>query len=1139
MSIVYCLESPKDNSSISYGMIIIEGWVFSTSGNVQKIEVIDNKQKYYATIGLKREDVAACHNSFEDKAKFSGFRLEIPLDNKQLIKDHFIKIRIITDDEVKAFDTIKVLGSSTKKTKANIFHNYKKAINRTKDYLSKGNFPKNIGDLKICFYKFRNMLNEGSFNIKMKGIEINLSDYELWMSKNNLDDRKISIIKQEVNLLQYNPLISIVIPTYKSEEKFLRQAIEAVTEQLYKNWELIIVDDCTPGNYIDHIVEEYMSKHGNIFFYKMEKNSHISLTTNHGVENAKGDFIFLMDHDDLITKDALYEVVGLLNKNNDLDIIYSDDDKISVEGKRYEPQFKPDFSPELLLSYMYFSHIFVIRKSLYDMVGGLRVGLEGSQDFDLALRLTEISDKVGHIPKILYHWRATPSSTAFSTKTKSYSLINGLKAVEEAVQRRGLPAKVVVPDFAEKASLGIFALKYKSDNNPLVSIIIPNKNHTNILSRCIKSIEDKTTYKNYEIIIVDNMSDELECLRYLEKSVHKVIKCENKNGKFNFSRMVNYGVENCKGEYIILLNNDTEVISSSWIEDMLVYMTITNVGVVGSKLLYPDGLVQHAGVVLKMFNDIAGHAFKLIEDWDGGYLSYSNVARNYTAVTAACFMTSKAIYNSVNGFDEEDFGVSFNDVDFCMKVIEKGYRITYNPQALLYHHEGKSRGVEQTGHFSDPKEEFNFINKWKINENFSDKYYNPNLSLQDEKFRVSSNKVVVTNRKNLNILLITHNLNYEGAPLMQLNICRNMVDKGYTFTVLSPFDGAIRKEYESAGINVIIEDIMPHRDFLNKNEYNSIIEKLSRKYAYADLIYTNTIETFWGVELANKMGIPSIWGIHESVDYKTCFSTHNSGIAKLAVDKFSSATKVAFVAESTQKMYLPLSTNNFKVIKNGIDINKVENYIFKNNRDEKRRELGISDETEVISIFGAVCMRKGQDIFIKAANQIIKDGNKNVFFLIVGAKQSPYLDMILQYVKENDIQNYVKVIYVCEDIYQYYLISDVFVCASYEESSPQVILEAMAFKIPIVSTNVFGIPELIRDNREALLTDEGNSKKMGELITRVISDKKLKDELSYNAYYRVKTNFTSEKMVEKYDNLFQQSYLEGNNFIYNNFLKGD
>lgn len=1135
MNIIYNIESPQNNSISKYGIIKVEGWAFSTEDEFVEIEIRMNHKRYNSVERVVREDVAACHEAFAERAKNSGFAYTIELSDKEKVRTNFIEICAKTRKGKQRLGQYSVVPEHGKTP--NINTRLYSVIMRTFNYLKRNSIPKSKTEWALCYKALKWYMSSGGKTTDVSS-KVKADAYAVWNLKNAIDERKIKQIKKDLHDYTEKPLISIVMPTYNSDLKLLGEAIDSISTQIYENWELCIVDDCSPDVDVEEFVKKYVESDKRIRAYKMDKNSHISLTTNYGIQQSKGQYIFLMDHDDLITPNALAEVVKVINQNENVEIIYSDDDKIDMNGNVYDPQFKPDYSPELLLSYMYFSHIFVFKRELFDIVGGFRAGYEGAQDYDLALRLTEKAQNIVHIPKILYHWRATPQSTAKSAKTKPYSLINGLKAVADAAERRNMKAVAYTPKFAEEANLGIFALKYAGTDLPLISIVIPTKNQKDILERCVGSIQKLSTYPNYEIVIVDNDSDDTETLKYLSTLPHKIVKCSNINGKFNFSRMVNFGVKHSNGEYIILLNNDTEVIEPAWMENMLVYMKIDGVGVVGSKLLYSDHRVQHAGVVLRMFSGIAGHAFKLIPDYSGGYLSYANVARNYSAVTAACFMTSRAVYQEVGGFDEENYAVSFNDVDYCLRVGEKGHRIVYSPGALLFHHEGRTRGVEQSGYYSDAKEEFNFVSKWLNGKNLQDKYYNPNLSYANENFNIECNNVISNEHRKLNVLLITHNLNYEGAPLMQYKIAKYLKERGYTFFVISCEDGPLGREYDKLGIQVFIENINEVRSTSSYSKYVGAIDAVAKKYVKFnfDLIYANTIESFWGIKLGRKMHLPTIWGVHESIDYHKYYMSLGTECHQDFVNSFMMATKVAFVANATSALYQDLCTYNYITIKNGIDLEKVWNYQRTHQRDQIRESLGIGSDTAVISIMGSVCERKGQLVFVKAAKKLL-ESKQNVLFQIVGAKESHYLSRINEYVAQNHMEQKVRVVYICDDIFQYYVASDMYVCASFEESSPQVILEAMAFKLPIVSTNVFGIPELVRDNQDALLVDANDECALAESMKRILEDKELAEKLVTNSYYRVQTFFTIEKMIDGYDQLFQNVYEEGENRVYSKYIE--
>ena len=446
---------------------------------------------------------------------------------------------------------------------------------------------------------------------------------------------------------------------------------------------------------------------------------------------ATGEFVALVDHDDIISPNALYEVVKRLNEKPETDFIYSDEDKFegSIENRFY-PFFKPDFSPDFLRSNNYICHLSIIRKTLVEKVGGFRKEFDGAQDYDLILRVTENTNKIEHIPEILYHWRIHSASTAQNMETKNYAIEAGRKAIEEHCKRLGLPIEKV----ESIEPLGLYRTKFRVVGEPLVSIIIPNKDSVKYLKRAINSIL-KSTYKNYEIIIIENNSTKKSTFKYYGKikTFAKIIKYE---GEFNYSKINNFGVKYANGEYLLLLNNDVKVITNDWLEEMLSICQREDVGIVGAKLLYGDKTVQHAGVVVGM-GGIAGHVNRLIADKAPGYFGRVAVINNYSAVTAACLMTKKELYEKVEGLDEK-FKVAFNDVDFCMKIRKLQKLVVYTPFARLFHYESKSRGYEDT---PEKLERFNgeiklFESKWKDELEKGDSYFNPNLDLYSEQCEI-------------------------------------------------------------------------------------------------------------------------------------------------------------------------------------------------------------------------------------------------------------------------------------------------------------------------------------------------------------------------------------------------------------------
>lgn len=528
----------------------------------------------------------------------------------------------------------------------------------------------------------------------------------------------------------YQPLISIVMPVYNVDPKWLKLAIESIQHQWYTNWELCIADDKSPNqDIIDylHTIDDPKIK---ITF--LDTNQNISGATNAAIGLASGEYIALMDNDDELTPDALYEMVKAVNEQ-DAEFIYSDEDFISVEGECSNPHFKPDFSPDLLLSHNYITHFTCFKKSLLDMVGPFDSKYDGAQDFDLFLRLTEKTSKIHHVQKVLYHWRTLPSSTSSDSTVKPEALNRGKEALESALQRREISAVV------EHGNLNhFFRVKYDIKNDPLVSIIIPFKDKPELLRMCVDSIIQKSTYGHFEIIGISNNSSEeetFELMKELEASDVRVSFYEY-NIEFNYSQINNYAVETyAKGDHIILLNNDIEIISPHWIESMLELSQRENTGCVGAKLYYPNDTIQHAGIIIGL-GGYAGHSHKHYVRNSPGYFNRLNVIQNLAAVTAACLMIKKSIYQEVGGLNENDFKVAYNDVDFCLRVLDKGYLNLFTPYAEAYHHESVSRGYETTpekiARFNSEKAALRKQHHHILTH--GDPYYNPGLTLDKEDF---------------------------------------------------------------------------------------------------------------------------------------------------------------------------------------------------------------------------------------------------------------------------------------------------------------------------------------------------------------------------------------------------------------------
>ena len=563
--------------------------------------------------------------------------------------------------------------------------------------------------------------------------------------------------EQENTKFEYEPLISILVPLYNTPEKFLRDMVESVLAQTYSNWQLCLADgsDAEHIELVSRIVKEYQDKDGKnrISYMKLEKNEGISGNTNHCLELAEGEYIGLFDHDDILHPEVLYWYVKAINEEK-ADYLYCDETTFKGDdiNKMITMHFKPDYAIDNLRANNYICHFSVFKRTLLDGTELFRTKFDGSQDHDMILRLTDRAEHIVHIPKLLYYWRSHAGSVASDINAKPYAIEAAKGAVADHLRRHGYDHFKIT---STRAFETIFKISYEVVGTPKISIVIPNCEHAEDLKRCIDSIYEKSVYDNYEIIVVENGSKGSEIKGYYEelkngslKDIVKVVdfyenglhlNADGSKPAFNYSAVVNYGVSKSTGEYIVLLNNDTQVITVNWMEELLMYAQRSDVGAVGAKLYFPDRKIQHAGVVLKLgAHRTAGHSHYGQAGMNLGYMGRLCYAQDVSAVTGACLMVSRAKYDEVGGFDE-GFRVSLNDVDFCLKLRDKGYLNVFTPFAELFHYESLSRGLDLEGENAKryESESEHFKAKWKAVLDKGDPYYNPNFSLDRSDFSLN------------------------------------------------------------------------------------------------------------------------------------------------------------------------------------------------------------------------------------------------------------------------------------------------------------------------------------------------------------------------------------------------------------------
>ena len=687
----YCFDS----IFVKNGKIFATGWaVSSVTENEIEITVTDEKKEPVDAIvtWAARPDVGLAKYG-DPKAGHVGIFLEIPFHGQHLVTVYFkeknAQGNVISEQSLPLNPALIAARKFLKESKAQ-YVSTKKSLIWLKKKLTRKEY----------------------------------ADYDTWLRIMRVSRQEL--FAQRKTKFSYAPKFSVVVPLYHTPAKFLKDLVRSMMYQSYANWELCLVNASPEDVHLTSLLENWAMRDKRIRVIRLEKNLGIAQNTNAGIAASTGEFIAFLDHDDFLEPDALFCYADALNKDKTIDVFYSDEDKTDEYAAHYfYPHFKSDFNIDLLHANNYMCHFLAVRKSLVDTVGGLNEKFDGAQDYDFVLRLTENTKKIYHCPRILYHWRCSNQSTAANQGNKMYAIHAGKAALNAHYKRIGWNARA-----QEGAVDGWYQTKFTLKEEPLVSILIPNKDHTDDLDVCLNSFFERADYQNYEFIIIENNSVLPETFAYYEKieKEHDNVKVVYWEAGFNYSAINNFGFKFAKGDYIMLLNNDVELITPDIFQSMLGFCMRPEVGIVGAKLLYNDHTVQHAGVLVGA-GGLADHVFKGIHEDDPGYMGRAISSQDVSAVTAACLLVKRSVYEEVGGLEDE-FQVAFNDVDFCLKVRKAGYLIVYDADVKLFHYESKSRGMEDTTErFIRFGNEMMLLNsKWDILSTFVDPYYNPNLS---------------------------------------------------------------------------------------------------------------------------------------------------------------------------------------------------------------------------------------------------------------------------------------------------------------------------------------------------------------------------------------------------------------------------
>jgi len=948
--------------------------------------------------------------------------------------------------------------------------------------------------------------------------------YDAWRAANAESPHRADRLREALASIHQPPTFSILVPVYNTPAGLLDEAVRSVIAQVYPHWELILADDASTDPGLADYLAQGLPVDPRIRVVRREANGNISAATNTAAEHATGEFFVLLDHDDLLHPDALARLAVCVMRQPDVDMVYSDDDKTDLAGGRFAPQFKPDWSPELLLSFCYTGHLSAVRADLYRRVGGMRLGFEGSQDHDFWLRASERARRIEHIPQVLYHWRVLPGSTAASGHEKPHSFEAGRRAVEEAFHRRGVPCRVEQPSWAVAAGCGVFQ-PVMPDDGPSVALLIATKNQKKLLQTLLRSLE-RTTYRNYRVYIIDNESDDPETLDYLAGLPHTVLHIPNVDGRFNYAAIHNAAVARLDEDLVVFLNNDVEVIEPRWLSQMVGWSMLPGVGAVGARLLYGDRRIQHAGIVHGLHEGLAGHAFKLLPWWDGGAMGLARASRDCLAVTAACMLTPRKLFLRMDGFNEVDFGVAYNDADYGYRLHDAGLRSVLCAEAELFHHEGATRG------FGDnPREEANYR---RIHGHRRDPYFSPHLDPQSEAFTLKPTVVpVVTTDAPVRVLAVSHNLNWEGASRFELELTTGLKASGDVDPiVVSPVDGPLRDEYAKAGIDVRIDP--------------SLVSLFGGEASYAEarrrtadlmteqgcrVLHANTLQGFWAVDAAREAGVPSVWSIHESEAWQTYFDQFPPEIARIALGSMSAPYRVVFTARSSAEVWKDLdSQHNFGLVRYALNVRRFEREMEGVTRDAAREALGLGSGEICVLLLGTVCDRKGQHDLVNAFRLMSDAGASRVRCIVVGARDTLEYSRELRRMAAELAPGRRGRFHIVDETgatAAYWQAADVFCCTSRVESYPHVIQEAMGRGLPIVTTPVYGIPEQVRPGLNGLFFNPGDARTLAKHLDTLTRDDARRRAMGEASTWILRALPSHEDMIRQYARLIREAAESG------------
>jgi glycosyltransferase involved in cell wall biosynthesis/GT2 family glycosyltransferase len=958
-------------------------------------------------------------------------------------------------------------------------------------------------------------------------------DYSSWLAHNSVAPRLHEVLLRSASHLVAASEVSfaLVVDTRTATSNGLRRLRDSCMAQLYSRWQVALLQPHDATAEQAEVLND-LARIDDRIRVIVAPDANYAAALNAAAHTLTDDWLIFLDGHGHLETFALLFIVETIDAARDAELVFTDEDRIDGEGRHSDPQFKCAWNPALVLSGQQPGNLLAMRRRLYMRAGEFMPDYAPALTFDLTLRLAENVDgaKVRHVEAICYHADAGPVPTS----DHGLLVAQTRHALEAAIIRRHLPAQAFQPAFAQKRGSLHHQLYWHARvlaENP-VTIVIPTRDRSDLLERCLEALLLTVDWRYAQLLIVDDFSRDEKTVRLLRSLARrKDLRCRvvrpsvDRDQPFNYSLLVNTALPHVDTPLILHLNNDVDALRPGWIEAMAGWFSQSDVGVVGARLLFPNNHLNHAGIAVGPHHGLADVPLAGLDGDSDDFFAAHKLARDVSAVTGACMMTRTALYREFGGFNETDFSVTYNDVDYCLRLRAAGHRVVYTPQAELWHWGSASRG---TTYYEN--EHIAFLRKYP---GYNDPFYPRQWYLEPAAMKLDAYRYEHAGRVGpLRVMLVTHNLNYEGAPLFLLEYAAFMVEReGFTVELLTAEDGPLRSAYEQLGIKVTVVDRHPLHGARSNPEFIEQLKHMAHliDFSRTDVVLCNTVACWWGVHLAALAGKPSMLYVHESATIKRFFSRMlHPHMQHLAREAFRQATRVCFLCRSSRSYFEEFNDyDNFRFVYSWIDLPRIESFKRTHSKAALRQKYGYGDDEIIIANIGTVCERKGQHIFIRTISHFMRHYSAGApyRFLFVGGRAGEYQDSLIRDMEMLGITN-VDIITETRDAYDFFVLSDMFVCTSYEESFPRVLLEAMAFETPIVSTNVHGVPEMVTDRAEAYLVPPGDPVRFSKVMKTCLEKQQNGTSTAPMGYSKVVRAYDIARVLPKHADMARQTFLD-------------